>query len=167
MKPVVSVSIIFAFFLTIRPCSTIIDALGPSDYCSDGNCLYDDDELYESFVDTYGESSGDFFEEKEVDEDELLFDDEEVSDGDKSTGDVAKRHDSFMDKFRAPLKYIWKATKKVVSDAYNVTAETLQDFGEILRTVLNEEAFNMFSSAAETLQANVATTGICIEQEMQ
>ena len=163
MKPVVSVSIMFAFFLTIRPCLTIIDALGPSDYCSDGNCLYEDDESYKSFVDTYGESSGDFHEEvseKEVDEDELLFDDEDVSDGDKSTDDVAKRHDSFMDNFRKPLKYIWRATKKVANDAYNATVETLQDVGEILRTVLNEEAYNMFFSAAETLQANVATTGI-------
>ena len=73
---------------------------------------------------------------------------------------LAKKANSFLSTLQKPLSYIWKATKKFANDVYNATVETLQDVREIVRSVLNEEAYNMFLSAAETLQSNVVETGM-------
>lgn len=117
--------------------------IGPDEdeYCSTGNCLYDDDDGNDTELnDESGDGGGDT----------------------STTDDIAKRPSSYMDKIRSPFRFIWNTGKVVADKVYNATVETIEDIAEILRIVLNEEAFNMVTSAAGTLVDNVISTGTCI-----
>ena len=136
------------------------DDIGPPEngLCyDDEDCLYGEDVEDEEFLHETGE------EKIEEEIDQFFMDDdeeEEKEEEDNSTSDeIAKRPTSYLDKLRDPLKYMWRATKKAANDVYNATAETLKGIEEIVRIVLNEEAYNMFSSALDTFQTSIISSG--------
>ena len=120
-------------------------------YCSDGNCLYDDDDEFDSELKKLLAD-----EDLNNEGDELSKDDENIE---NTHDEVAKRHPSYLDKIRNPFRLIWTATKQAADSVYNATADALEDIADVVRMVVNEEAYNMFVSAIGTFQSNVVTTG--------
>ena len=128
--------------------------LGPPEndkgYCSTDNCIYDDEEDDEPIaMDDDDESNS-----TQSDNDETVEGNEQ-----ESADFLSEKKKSSLGNWN-PISMAWEATKQAVNGVYNMSVEALKDIEEIFRFVLNEEAYNMFSSALETFTSSLMKKGI-------
>ncbi len=142
------------------------DHIGPPSgnepsYCYDDNCKdleHEEEDEYYSYFDDDDDNNTEEGTHSSDGTEEVTHSDG-TEEGAHSSDEVAKRHPSYLDRIRNPINILWNATKKIANDVYNATVETLEDIEEIVRMVLNEEAFNMFVSALSTFQTNLMSSG--------
>lgn len=90
-------------------------------------------------------------------EEDDCFDDLSIDDDDEVEGEssVADRGETSPGLFIKSWNAIYGFGKTVVTTVYNISTEALEDIADILRIILNEEAYNMFVSAGQSFVDSV------------
>ena len=90
---------------------------------------------------------------------EDCFDDLNVDDEVEGESSVADRGQTSPSLFRKSWNAIYGFGKTVATTVYNISTEALEDIADILKVVLNEEAYNMFVSAGQSFVDSVINKG--------
>ena len=72
---------------------------------------------------------------------------------------VLKRSEGVLSVFSSAKDFLLRVPKAAFNHVYNATAETLQQFAEIVRVVFNEETYNMISAVGEYVISALTTNG--------
>ena len=103
-----------------------------------------------------GPDNGNCWEEDCFDDLSIDDDDDDDVEGESS---VADRGETSPGLFRKSWNAIYGFGKTVATTVYNISTEALEDIADILKIVLNEEAYNMFVSAGQSFVDSVMDKG--------